>query len=312
MNRTTDSDFPMTHWPDLAPFARTMAVPEIRGELFLYDSERGARGGGDDSGSSARTPVILIHGLGDEADTWRHLFPILARERRVIAPDLPGFGRSAAREKITIKTHAAAVRAIIAETGPAILIGSSMGAAIAELAAFLEPERVKGLVLIDGGLPSAGGLSTAMLANLVPGSGERRYRAWRYDHEGAYQSLAPYYADLDALSDADRDFLRLRVIARVESDSQCAAYFSSFRSFMATAMFRGSYISESLETLRCPIIVLWGSEDRILPPDSREPIFRVRPDARDEMIDGAGHLPHQEKPREVAAILGAFFGTQGL
>jgi pimeloyl-ACP methyl ester carboxylesterase len=311
----------MTSWPALLPFARTLPVPEIHGEIFLYDSEYCRQNASPTAGETpkvktsiqgTRAPVILIHGLGDESDSWRHLFPLLARDRRVIAIDLPGFGRSTASGKITMKTHERAIHAIIKETGPAILIGSSMGGAIAELAAFAEPENAKALVLIDGGLPSTGGLSAAMLANLVPGSGERRYRAWRADHEGAYRSLEPYYADLEGLGEADRDFLRSRVIARVESDSQCEAYFSSFRSFMGTALFRGSYIKDGLERLVCPLIILWGSDDKILPPDSREPLLWSRPDARDEMIEGAGHLPHQEKPAEVAAILGAFFGTQGL
>ena len=67
--------------PALQPCARGV---EVGGRhLFFYDA-----------GAGERTPLVLVHGLGDEADTWRRVLPALARHRRVLAPDLPGFGRS--------------------------------------------------------------------------------------------------------------------------------------------------------------------------------------------------------------------------
>jgi pimeloyl-ACP methyl ester carboxylesterase len=206
-----------------------------------------------------------------------------------------------------MKLHAKAVSALLRETGPAILVGSSMGGAIAELAAFQEPDMVKALVFIDGGLPSAGGSSRALLASLVPGIGERGYRAWRLDHEGAYGSLAPYYGDLAALPESDRVFLRERVIARVESESQLRAYFSSFRSFIAQAIFRASAFRDRLAKLDIPLLFIWGELDRILPLTSRASLLAIRADATSVTIPGAGHLPHQERPAEVAAAIEEFF-----
>jgi pimeloyl-ACP methyl ester carboxylesterase len=68
-------DAPMQPWPSLLPYARELAVPGGKGELFLYDT-----------GAADSVPIVLIHGLGDEADSWRHLIPLLA-PRRVLAPD---------------------------------------------------------------------------------------------------------------------------------------------------------------------------------------------------------------------------------
>ncbi|HEU5086699.1 MAG TPA: alpha/beta fold hydrolase, partial [Roseiflexaceae bacterium] len=67
----------------LQPYARLVQAGDVR--LHVYDSGAGEAGG---------TPLVLVHGLGDEADTWRRVFVPLAQRRRVIALDLPGFGRS--------------------------------------------------------------------------------------------------------------------------------------------------------------------------------------------------------------------------
>jgi len=297
----------MNSWPSLTPYSRTIPVPGIRGELFVYDS-----GEVGHAGRQPAAPLILLHGLGDEADSWRHLFPLLAKNRRVIAADLPGFGRSTAGKRVTLALHRKAVLALLGETGPAILAGSSMGAAVAELAAFCRPDLVRALVFIDGGLPSAGSLSPGLLANLVPFAGERRYRSYRGKDGAAWRSLAPYYADLDALPEADREFLRIRVADRVASETQLRAYFSSFRSFIATASLAPDRIRGKLAALRQPLLLVWGERDMILGGPSKEPLLAARPDARSVVIPGAGHLPHQEKPEETAAALESFFRSEGL
>lgn len=298
----------MRCWPALEPFGRTIRVPRISDSLFLYDSAAGTPPGAQ----KMRLPVVLVHGLGDEADSWRHLFPLLAKRRRVLALDLPGFGRSAATSRARLSAHAKAVRALLGETGPAILAGSSMGAAVAELVAFAEPEAVRALICIDGGLPSGGTLPPALLASIIPGPGERGYRAYRTDDEAAYRSLAPYYADIDGLSPADRAFLRERVRARVASETQLRAYFSSFRSFIASAAFRRRSFRKRLASSRLPLLVVWGEKDVILPLPTRGPIIKARPDASLAVIEGAGHLPFQEKPEQTAAAIEGFLDSAGL
>lgn len=299
---------------ELKPFARTLSVPGVASRLFFYDSaarpDEAKRSAGQarvDRAGQAPTTVILIHGLGDEADTWRHVFPILAKNRRVVAPDLPGFGRSVALGRPNLERHAKAVRALLPETGKAILVGNSLGGAIAELVAFREPDRVAALALIDGGLPSGGKLSLGLLASLVPGVIERGYRAWGDNHEGAYGSLDPYYASLASLSAQDRDFLRARVVERVESETQCRAYGASFRNYLRTAIFRSASYARRLAAFQAPLLVVWGERDRIIPLSAREPLLTLRPDAQTETIPECGHLPHQERPDETADILGRFF-----
>jgi pimeloyl-ACP methyl ester carboxylesterase len=307
----------MISWPTLAPFARV--TPRRRGgprcELFTYDS-------GPDS-TDKKTPIVLVHGLGDEADSWRHVFASLSADRRVMAPDLPGFGRSRAlgsklgfaRDRANLALHAKAILSVLEETGPAILVGSSLGAAVAELVAFQRPELTRALICIDGGLPSSGKASPGLLLSLMPFVGKRGYRAYRQNHEAAYRSLKPYYSSLDGLSEEDRDFLRKRVIDRVESDAQMHAYYSSLRSYVATAAFKASRFTRGLSTLaerNVPMLAVWGDADRIIPIDSLEALSAAAPSLERAVIAGAGHLPHQERSKETIDAIIKFLNRHGL
>ena len=299
----------MMPWPALERFAPETDSPETGATLFFYDSESEAEHATEKDGP---LPVILIHGLGDEADSWRHLFPLLARTRRVIAPDLPGFGRSSSRKHISLDMHAKAVCALLKETGPAILVGNSLGAAVVELAAFRSPGLVRAIAFIDGGLPSAAGGSSGILLNILPFIAERKYRAYRKNTDAAFRSLAPYYADLTALGSTDLDFLKNRVTARVMSETQLRAYFSSLRSYVLAAVFRSGFFRRNLKKIKIPLLVIWGEKDRILPPESMSPLCAIRLDATVISVPDAGHLPHQEKSEETAAILDRFFSTYAL
>lgn len=296
----------MPCWPDLERFGKTIEIPGWAQPLFLYDSFANGSAIGEDS-----CPVILIHGLGDEADTWRYLFPLLARTRRVIAPDLPGFGRSGATGRMTIRRHADAIQALLRKTGKAILVGNSLGGAIAELVSFRESALVASLILIDGGLPTSGKFSLSLLASLVPGVAERGYRAWRKNGADAYGSLEPYYGELATLGEKDKEFLRLRVQARIESDCQCRAYCSSFRSYLRTALFAQGTFARRLSRSRVPLLVIWGDTDRIIPIAARASIIALRADAASETITRCGHLPQQERPAETHAAIERFFASGG-
>jgi pimeloyl-ACP methyl ester carboxylesterase len=251
--------------------------------------------------------VVLLHGLGDEADTWRYIFPLLAAAGyRVIAPDLPGFGRSLWKGRISMRSHLAAVIRLLTMAGvvspehPAALAGSSLGAAISELAACRRPDLVKSLILIDGCFPLANKIEKWVLPLMLPSVGNRWYRSFRKDHQLAWKSLYPYYGDLDAMSGADREFLRERVIARVESANQERGYLSTLRSMNIFFMFYGRFISRKIKTYPGKIAIIWGEKDRILLPEKAAPFRGLRPDAELSLIAGAGHLPHQEKHEETA------------
>jgi pimeloyl-ACP methyl ester carboxylesterase len=289
----------------LAARGGNLSLPGGKCTLFHYDvpAAKPENGGARNPGPA----VILVHGLGDEADSWRHIIPRLsAAGYRTLAPDLPGFGRSTVRGRISLSRHAGLLLSFMTETGaaspgnPAVLAGSSLGAVIAELAAFRRPDLVKALVLIDGCFPLSGGVDRGLLLMGLPFIGRRWYRAFRRDHEGAWKSLYPYYFNLEGLGEVDKRFLRERVIARVESAGQERAYFASLRDMNRLSLSGGAALSFALRIFPGKILLLWGSEDRIIPKQRIAGFRGVRAGAELRIIEKAGHLPHQEKPEEAA------------
>jgi pimeloyl-ACP methyl ester carboxylesterase len=296
----------MKPWPSLEPFGKALPMPE--GDLFYYDSARDTDSVKGNDSNSGKPALVLIHGLGDEADTWRHVFPLLANAGyRVIAPDLPGFGRSAWKGRISVHRQCRAVIRLLTETGaastenPAVFAGSSLGAGIAEITAIKRPDLAKALILIGGCVPVSGGMDKGIILMGMPFAGKAWYRAFRKNHEGAWKSLYPYYGDLDAMSAEDRDFLRTRVIARVESSSQERGYFATLRSIGNVFLFEQKSISRKVKLFSGKVLLMWGEQDRIMPQKSAALFRDLRPDAELKVISGAGHLPHQEKPAESAA-----------
>lgn len=301
----------MRPWKTLEPFARRISIGGGR-ELFAFDSAAGspAKAASASAGQAAgKLPtLLLVHGLGDEADSWRGLFPLLSGEFRLIAPDLPGFGRSPARGRVSVGSCADALAGLLDAEAPegAVLVGSSLGAALAELVAGRRPGLVRGLVLVDGGAPMGTGSSKGLAGALLPGLGERRYRALRGKPEAAYRSLYPYYADLGALPEGDRAFLAGRVVERVESDSQMRAYFSLFRSFILSLAFRSGHFRRVLAGFGGPVLLVWGGRDTIMPRATADLVASIAHNARIVDVEGAGHLVQQERPAVLAAAIESF------
>jgi pimeloyl-ACP methyl ester carboxylesterase len=158
----------MSPWPELERYARTVRLPQNGLTLHVYDA-----------GAGTATPMLLIHGLGDEADTWRHLITPLSADGRVVALDLPGFGRSDKPERpYTIPFFQNSVTELLDTLAVqrAILIGHSLGAVIAHFTALNHPERVERLILVDGSLVArAQKIDLATLLFLIPGLGEWLY-----------------------------------------------------------------------------------------------------------------------------------------
>jgi pimeloyl-ACP methyl ester carboxylesterase len=306
-------DSPMKCWPPLAAKAFCLRSNSRPGEtIFYYDSPPE-----NHPGSEASPVFVLIHGLGDEADTWRHLIPLLNSQGfRVLALDLPGFGRSVAPGKISIRGHVEALEKLLEtavkneESGSlpsphVFLAGNSLGAIIAEMAVIRNKCPIQGIALLDGSIsigPSNQGIFT-MARTLFS---RRWYRAYQGNPEAAWASLYPYYADLDSMPQEDRAFLRQRVMARVESPAQERAFFATQRSLVWTYMASASRIARKIRRYDGKLLLIWGEKDRIIPVSRAEAFKALNVNFALETVPGAGHLPQQEKPDETARLLAEF------
>jgi pimeloyl-ACP methyl ester carboxylesterase len=283
----------------LAPFAQSRTL--VNGLRVSYV---------DSAPESKATTTLLVHGLQDEADTWRHIVVPLSHSHRVVALDLPGFGRSdKPRRSYDLPFFAETVLALLdsLHIERAHLVGSSLGAMICEYIADQFPSRAHSLTLIDGTLvihkppPTPPG---AILRMLFADYFDRKFFAeLRNAPNDAYASLRPYYADLDAMPAADRDFLYQRVNERVWDERQRKAALST-RSALTPFLLRNTYrLRAAAARLTLPTTVIWGTLDAILSPVNGSARAALQPGARLVEIPEAGHLPHQERPQKVLEVL---------
>lgn len=290
------SDKGWAPWPGLAPYGREAQVDGLR--VFYYEA-----------GDPGTETVLLLHGLGDEADSWRHVLAPLAARYHVLAPDLPGFGRSAKPARsYTTQFFLEAVQGLLAERRIERLTvaGSSLGAVLAQELALQKPDRVASLVLLDGSLYlRSRPLQLMQVLMLVPGVGEWLYGRLRDDAEAAYATLAPYYADLEGLPGADRAFLRERVQARVADRAQQRAYLSALRRLVVAGVRRQRTIAGELAGLKVPALVVWGAKDALMPVENGHALAETLPEAQLVVVEEAGHLPHQEEPEVVVEAIRA-------
>lgn len=278
---------------------RTSSTIDLDGDVHFVDY-----GGEGD-------PIVLVHGLGGSHVNWWALGPLLAERYRVLALDLPGFGRTMpAGRRSTVSANTDLLRRFIVKVAgaPVVLVGNSMGGMIALHVAARAPDLVDGLVLLDSSLPGAPGgmVDVEILRNfaafMVPGMGERllRRRRERLGPEGLVrESLRLCCAHPGAvptdLLEATLDF------ATERWDAQHAerAFLEAARSLITVLGNRTAY-RRIIEAVSAPTLLLHGAHDRLVPLAAAAQAARKRPDWTFQVLDDVGHVPQIEAPGETA------------
>jgi pimeloyl-ACP methyl ester carboxylesterase len=257
-------------------------------------------------------PLVLLHGVGDNALDWRWVMPALARNHRVYAPDLPGSGESAEPEGADYSSgffaHFVAASLDAMRIEQAAVVGNSGGGLVALRLALSEPERVTAL-----GLVASAGLgrrvSPALRALTLPGYG-RLAVAWGKTRPGAAQR---------ALGRAGLIFARPRRAPRkwLEEQYRLARLPGFLRAQLATVRtqvgIRGQreVLLDRLSDLqRIPTLVLWGARDRVLPPSQAHEAIDGLKNGFLEILPDCGHLPHVEQPERFVAIVDGFLRNE--
>jgi pimeloyl-ACP methyl ester carboxylesterase len=268
------------------------------------------------NGPAERT-FVLVHGLGGSLLSWLAVAPRLARRGRVFALDLAGFGRTprAGRRSRVSDNRTLLSRFIneVADGGPVVLCGNSMGGGIAMLQAALEPDSVEALVLSNSVFPWVRGAYPAPIVMFgfgmygLPRVGEwaSRQRLTRLEAERAVRfGLRVIAADPSTI---DPDLVRLHVemFQRQRDDPDAApAFLEAARSLMALGR-RPNAARWILDAVRCPVLVIHGRRDRLVPVPHAQLALDGHPRWEMRMIPKVGHIPQMEAPeRWLGAVEG--------
>lgn len=250
------------------------------------------------------TPLILIHGFASSIVTWYRNMPDLARDHRVYAIDLKGWGLTdkPSDGDYSMLAQAHHVRAFMdaLDIERAVIVGHSMGGAIAVHMAVEYPERVRGIVLID----PAGARSfpyLGLISRLMDVPPVRRW-AWFATHylitnEWLLTRNMPraYYNPAHLTHEMKRALLQ---------PYQTHGFIDAL--IALTRSTRSSRLDRRAHQVACPALIIWGEQDRVVPASDGQYFLNAIRASRLALIPEAGHLPHEERATEVNRLIQEF------
>jgi pimeloyl-ACP methyl ester carboxylesterase len=250
--------------------------------------------------------LLLIHGMGGTFENWGAVIEPLAASHTVIAPDLPGHGRSEpGGGDYSLGALATVLRDLLATLGHdrATLVGHSLGGGIAMQFAHQFPEIVERLVLV-----SSGGLgpevSLVLRAAALPGA-DLFIAATAEAGSRVGSALGRGLAALGLRPSADVAEVA-RGYASLSDPERRAAFLATLRSVVGTRGQRVDaedrlYLAESL-----PVLIVWGERDPIIPVSHGRHAHEALSSSRLVVFEGVGHLPQLEASGRFIATLERF------
>jgi len=266
---------------------------------------------------------VLIHGLGGCLLNWWKVAPELAAHGRVLALDLAGFGLTprAGRGSDVRSNRLLLSRFLRAvDAAPATLVGNSMGGAIALLQAALEPASVEALILPSAALPWVRGVRPALVTQVgfnlyrVPLFGEA-FGRWRIKGMTPQRTTEVGFwliaADPAAIDERTRTS-QTEMVRRQQADRDSVpAFLEAARSLMRLGSHRRA-TREILDRTRCPVLVLHGERDKLVPLGFAQNAVRRHPDWDLQVFRGVGHAIQLEAPDHWLATVGNWLDASGL
>ena len=267
---------------------------------------RGRRAVWFEAGRRGAPTLLLLHGGGaDSAEiSWRlsmRAFP----ERRVVAPDLPGYGGTRRfRGPYTIEALADWVAdfAEAADVAPGAVAGVSMGGAAAIALTLRHPARVRALVPVAPfGMGGPSPLRrTLFVASRLPLT-LALYGAASVSERAVRRAMRNVWADLDRMPPD--------LVPAIKRAARVQLRTGSFLSFMKAETTWSGFrtdLSQRVGAIACPTLYVHGERDELIPARSSRRAASLTPGAELALIPEAGHLPMRENPEATHGAMRAF------
>jgi len=248
-----------------------------------------------EAGDAAKPTVILLHGLGAQAESWQLNIAALAQNYRVIAPDQIGFGKSdKPLLKYRVGTYADFLDKFMAELKieKASLVGNSMGGWVAGFYAIKYPAKVEKIVLADA-------------AGLMPKEidFDRIYQLNNSTRDEIRANLKlifanPALANNEALVD---QFMTQRIVA---NDGY------TINSLIESIKRKEDFLDARLSEIKRPTLIIWGKQDGLIPVADAERFNKGIVGSQLVVFDNCGHAPQFEKAADFNKQVLEFLGKK--
>ena len=245
-------------------------------------------------GGSGET-VVLLHGFGDNKDSFVDAVHRLRARHRVVMPDLPGFGEASYRDDFDYRltNMAAVMRRFIAAVsdGPVHLVGNSMGGAVVTRLAIDHPDAFASLTLVDAAgvvMPTPSPLQRRIDAGENP---------FALQHESEYDAWIAFVLQrVPPMPWGVRRHFARQFVARAPIH----------RKILDDMLRPDDDLTAELADVRTPTLVIWGSEDRLIDISVAHVLHERIRDARLVLLHDVGHCPQYEVPDRTADLLARF------
>ena len=274
-----------------APRRRHLDAGGVR---FSYRAAGGGTATGPGAEAGTGPPLVLLHGIGSNARSWREQLAGLGGLRAIVAWDAPGYGDSTpvARPRPAAADYADRLARFLDGLGldRIVLLGHSLGALVAGAFAAARPDRVERLILANAAL----GHRADPAAPLPPPAQDRLDDLAALGPAGLAAKRAPRLLSVAA---TPAQVARARAaMAEIHPDG--------YR--QAVAMLAQGDLAADAGAVAARTLVLSASEDSVTPPAGSRALAAAMPNARYHEIPDAGHLSYLERPAAFNAAVHEF------
>lgn len=256
-----------------------------------------------DTGPQDRAALVLVHGFSASLHTWEAWKTALELDYRVITLDLPGHGLTRAEDpsQAKIERFADVVHEVTQDLGVErfTLAGNSMGGNTAWSYALAYPETLDGLILVAAsGWPEEEGEGDGspfiftLLSNPIARSIVKDLDMTSLTRSGLEDS----YSDPSFVTDA--------LVERYVSLSRAPGHRETLLAIMAGDRVEAS--AEKLSAINVPTLVMWGTEDNLVPVSGAQKFADAIPNSTLAVYENIGHLPQEENAEQSIADVRAF------